>query len=70
MNDFTLDDLASFSRHEKECFNQLFKKNEMVEMPEVELEPSNEALNRIFSYNRALSVRESEKIDRISLVLN
>ena len=70
MNDFTLDDLASFSREEEDSFYQIFKNNDMVEMPEVELEPSNEALNRIFAYNKAISVRESEKMDRINMVLN
>jgi|AntRauTorcE11897_2_1112592.scaffolds.fasta_scaffold86367_1 hypothetical protein len=70
MNDFTLDDLASFSREEKDCFYQIFKNNDMVEMPEVELEPSDDALNRIFAYNKAVSVRESKKLDRINLVLN
>ncbi|MFZ6052240.1 hypothetical protein [Halocola ammonii] len=69
MNDFTLDDLASFSR-EEDSFYQIFKNKDMVEMPEVELEPSDDALNRIFAYNKAVSVRESEKMDRINMVLN
>lgn len=70
MQDFTLNDLSSFYQRENQLIRELFNDANMVEQPEVEMKPSEDAVSRILGYNKALSVRKSKKINQIQLVLN
>lgn len=70
MQDFTLNDLSNFYLQENQLIRELFNDTDMVEQPEVEMKPSDDAVSRILGYSKALSVRKSKKINNIQLVLN
>jgi hypothetical protein len=65
MTDFTPEDLMDLTRMEKEMMNELYssKINDHDE-------PSNETVNFLIAYSKALSVRKSSSTSSIHLVLN
>ena len=70
MQDFTLNELADFSRQEQDFLNHLLKNNRMVETPKMEIAPSKDSLDRIKAYNLAYSVRKTKNNHTIEMVLN
>jgi hypothetical protein len=63
---FTLDDLADFTKNEEQMVNNLFAAQER----ELEFGPSQHSVDRILDYSRAYSVRRSERIQFVRMVLN
>lgn len=64
MLNFTLDELADFTRKEEEMVRDL--------MPGASLhaEPSEQSIQNILAYSKALSVRRSKHLKHVRLVLN
>jgi hypothetical protein len=64
MSHYTLDELADFTRKEEQMVRDL--------MPSAAFhaEPSERCLQNILAYSKALSVRKSEYLQHIRLVLN
>ena len=60
----TLDDLTRFTQNEKKMVDEVFSDLDH------QVEPSEASLNRILDYSRAYSVRRSEEIGFIRMVLN
>jgi hypothetical protein len=65
MTDFTLDDLLEFTQMENEMMKGLF-----ADDIEDHCEPSNETVNTLLAYSKALSIRKSRSMNNIRLVLN
>jgi hypothetical protein len=65
MNDFTLDELLEFTQMEEQLINGMFPK----EM-EDQCEPSNDTVNTLLAYSKALSIRKSRSMKNFRLVLN
>jgi hypothetical protein len=65
MTDFTPEDLLELTKMEKEMMNELYASN-----IEVQSEPSNETVNFLLAYSKALSIRKSRSTNNIRLVLN
>lgn len=65
MTDFTLDDLLEFTQMENEMMKGLF-----ADDIEDHCEPSNETVNILLAYSKALSIRKSRSMNNIRLVLN
>jgi hypothetical protein len=63
---FTLNDLADFTKNEEQMVNSLFN----APQREQEFEPSQDSMDRILDYSRAYSVRRSERIQFVRMVLN
>ncbi|MDZ4822978.1 MAG: hypothetical protein SH856_05925 [Flavobacteriales bacterium] len=61
----TLDDLREFTQNEQQMIEEVLHTNECNEM-----QPSQQTLDRIIGYARALSVRKSERLHHFSMVLN
>lgn len=70
MADFTLDDLSDFAKWEQEEWNALFNADDMVEEQEQLEKPGEEAVDRILAYNKALSVRFTDRQRPIQMILN
>lgn len=66
MLNFTLKDLSDFTKNEEKMVNDLFPALDTVQ----QYEPSDESIDRILNYSRAYSVRRSEKVQFIRMVLN
>ena len=66
MAHFTLEDLLNFTQKEKEMVQDITS----IKEQEQHLEPGAESLRNILAYNKALSVRKSEFIPSIRIVLN
>lgn len=65
MTDFTLEDLMDLTKMEKEMMNELYSSN--INDHE---DPSNETVNFLLAYSKALSIRKSSSTSNIRLVLN
>ena len=63
MENVTLDDLANFSKREKELSEEIFGND-------VKIGPSEGAIKQILDYERVLSVRESQHLPDITMILN
>ncbi len=61
--DFTLKELSELAQIEKDLHNKLCNNPSVVK-------PSKNVIDNILAYSKVLSVRKSEKIDTIELVLN
>jgi hypothetical protein len=61
---FTLDELANFTRKEEQMVKDL--------MPHAGLhaEPSERSIQNILAYSKALSVRKSEHLQHMRMILN
>lgn len=70
MRNFTLEELAHFSRNERSLVKGLLNDNAMVETKDFTSEPSNEAMNNIIAFSKAYSVRKGKKFTQIELTLN
>lgn len=68
MSNSTLDALASFSQNEEKLSQSLFGHNQSA--PVEQFEPSALSVQNILNYSKALSVRKSEHLEHISLILN
>ena len=65
MNDFTLDELLEFTQMEEQLINGMFPKE-----TEDQCEPSNDTVNTLLAYSKALSIRKSRSMKNFRLVLN
>jgi|688.fasta_scaffold1469328_2 hypothetical protein len=65
MNDFTLEDLKELTQMENDMMKVLFASD-----IEDQCEPSNETVNTLLAYSKALSIRKSRSMNNIRLVLN
>ena len=63
MENVTLDDLANFSKREKELSEEIFGND-------VKIGPSEGVLKHILDYEKVLSVRESQHLPDITMILN
>ncbi len=68
MSNSTLDALANFSRNEDKLMLSLFGENQSDSVEKYE--PSALSVQNILNYSKALSVRKSEHLEHISLILN
>jgi len=66
MLDFTLEELSDFTKNEEKMVKDLFPALDTVQ----QYEPSDELIDRILDFSRAYSVRRSEKVQFIRMVLN
>lgn len=67
MKNSTLDALAQFSRNEKDLTNKVLRSSEKESE---EMSPRPNTVQNILNYSRALSVRKSQNISNIFMVLN
>lgn len=65
MTDFTLDELLEFTHMEDQMINEMFSRN--TEDP---CELSNDTVNTLLAYSKALSIRKSRSMQHIRVVLN
>jgi hypothetical protein len=65
MANFTLEDLKDLTQMEKEMMNELYSSD--INYHD---EPSNETVNFLLAYSKALSIRKSSSTSNIRLVLN
>mgnify|MGYP006989115462 CR=1 FL=1 len=70
MENFTFDELADFSRREKKYLQDTFNLDKLASMEETLYRPGVECVKNILAYSKALSVRKSNKLHQIQLVLN
>ncbi len=66
---FTLNDLAAFAQKEQAIFEAL-NRSFSGEETQAEMAPEDQTLRNIMNYSRALSVRPSESMNRIEMILN
>lgn len=66
MTDFTFQDFVNFSKKEKEMVEKVLP----ALQSEDEMGPSEETLRFLTDYSKALSVRQTKKLNRISIILN
>ena len=66
MANFTLDDLASFSRTEQKLINEVMGIEDNTPL----LYPRKETINNILGYSKALSIRDSKFLNNTDLMLN
>jgi hypothetical protein len=66
MQEFTHFDLLEITKQEEEL--KLLLSDEIKE--QMELSPKKETINNILNYSKALSIRKSDQLDFIELVLN
>ena len=70
-NDFTLDELAHFTQHEREFLAKLgLDPEEQDLIPDDLFSPSQRAVDYILNYSRALSVRPSRMLGHIEMLNN
>jgi hypothetical protein len=65
MIDFTLNDLMEFTQKEAEMVKAI-----LPEMGLNNAEPSERSVNNLLAYSKALSIRKSRTLKKISIVLN
>jgi hypothetical protein len=65
MTDFTPEDLMELTQMENDMMKELFASD-----IEDQCEPSNETVNTLLAYSKALSIRKSRSMNNIRLVLN
>ena len=70
MRNFTLEELAHFSRNERSLVKGLLNEEEMVENQGFTMNPSDEALNNVLAFSKAYSFRKGKKFKQIELTLN
>jgi len=70
MRNFTLEELAHFSRNERSLVKGLLNDNGMVETNDIGMQPSDEAMNNIVAFSKAFSSRKGKKFKQIELTLN
>ncbi|TVR38925.1 MAG: hypothetical protein EA392_08210 [Cryomorphaceae bacterium] len=63
MTHSTLDELSFFSRNEKDLWSEIQPENK-------QLKPGKACIDKILAYSRALSVRKSENLDQLEMILN
>jgi hypothetical protein len=68
MSNFTLEALASFSRDEQKLIDSLYGKKTIAE--DEKLEPSAFSVQHVLNYSKALSIRKSENLEHIKIILN
>jgi len=68
MSNFTLDALAHFSRNEQKLTDGLF--GEKQSAANESYEPGALSVQHILNYSKALSVRKSELMEHITVILN
>ncbi len=66
MVNFTLDELADFSRFEQELIDNVMGKEKKVDL----LSPGKHIVNNLLGYSKALSVKSSKYLDQTEMVLN
>ncbi|MEJ6796784.1 MAG: hypothetical protein QNK63_08735 [Flavobacteriales bacterium] len=66
MVNFTLDDLANFSRTEQKLINEVMGIEDNTPL----LYPRKETINNILGYSKALSIRDSKFLNNTDLMLN
>ncbi|HCY45794.1 MAG TPA: hypothetical protein DHU89_03865 [Flavobacteriales bacterium] len=66
MVNFTLDDLASFSRTEQKLINEVMGIEDNTPL----LSPRKETINNILGYSKALSIKDSMFLNKTDLMLN
>jgi hypothetical protein len=64
MTDFTLEDLMELTQMENDMMNELFASD-----IEDQCEPSDEIVNTLLAFSKALSIRKSRSRNNIRLVL-
>ncbi len=68
---FTQKDFAELSQSEKEILEILNNDGELVSNhPFMEYTPSEHSVKHILDYSKALSVRDSKQLNKISMILN
>lgn len=70
MRNFTLEELAHFSRNERSLVKGLLEDKKIVETKDFTMEPSDDALNNIMAFTKAFSLRKGKKFKQIELMLN
>ena len=65
MVNFTFEDLQDLKNQEKSMFMHFANNAE-----EIEISPKKSTINNILNYSKALSVRDSELIKKIKMILN
>jgi len=65
MTNFTFEDLKELTQMENDLMNRLFA-DDITDR----LEPSEETVNTLLAYSKALSIRKSRSMKNIRLVLN
>jgi hypothetical protein len=66
MVNFTLDDLANFSRKEQKLINEVMGKEDEIPL----FFPRKETINNILGYSKALTTRDSKFLIKTELMLN
>ncbi|MFK7757965.1 MAG: hypothetical protein AB8B53_13630 [Flavobacteriales bacterium] len=66
MVNFTLDELADFSRLEKELIDNIMGTEKEAEV----LSPRKDIIANLLGYSKALSVKSSKYLDQTEMVLN
>ena len=66
MVNFTLDDLKDFTQNENKMVEQVLT----VSLAGDDKEPSEECINNILNYSKALSVRKSDSGKQFKVILN
>jgi hypothetical protein len=65
MTNYTPEDLMEITQMENDLMKELF-----ASAIEDQCEPSNETVNNLLAYSKALSIRKSRSMNSIRLVLN
>ena len=65
---YSLDELAEFTRNEKQLIESLGIESNVEE--EITVSPRTHVINNILNYSRALSVRDTDTLGKVDMVLN
>lgn len=66
MVNFTLDELASFSRQEQKLIDEVMGTEDNTHL----LSPRKETINNILGYSKSLSIRDSKFLNKTATMLN
>ena len=66
MVNFTLDELATFSRQEQKLIDEVMGTEDNTPL----LSPRKETINNILGYSKALSIRDSKFLNKTATMLN
>ena len=66
MVNFTLDELATFSRQEQKLIDEVMGTEDYTPL----LSPRKETMNNILGYSKALSIRDSKFLNKTATMLN
>lgn len=64
---YTLSDLVEFTKEEDAIIESLFNDQKFISK---KAKPSKNVINNILNYSKALSIKKSESLDNIEIVLN